>query len=748
MARNSASKIYRNFTGGLITEASELTYPENASVDEDNCIITRKGNRRRRLGCDFLIDNVTSTFSIDRGEAETASFSTHTWRGVNEQSGLDFLVQQFNTRLYFYDVSQGDFSPQLLPFNVELFFNRLPSAPQTVSQLRISMASGRGALFVCGEYLEPFIVEYDPDTRNITTRNISILVRDFEGVEDGLNVVDEPEMEATVAASPGGVAHRYNLFNQGWIRSVQGGNGNDQTVNLYDPFGNIKETTLYIDELAEFEADTGRNPSNAMVWWRGKNANNDYSTTSLQQIDFGTTPAPRGFFVYDIMRQNRSFVSGLGTLSTGPDGVAKADPDERPNRPSTVTFFSGRVWWTRDYEVFFSQVLDNVKKAGNCYQEADPTSETISDLIASDGGYIPIPEAERINRSLPFGNGVLLFAENGVWYVRGTDSGFSALDFAVDKISNIGTNSPDSVVQAANRVYFWSDLGIQMIAFNQVGALEVTNVSENTIQTFVNNSVAQEARQYIKGIFDPSENVIQWLFRDNSQTHLQQFQSGFNRILNYDVGMNAFYPWTLAAGAELPFLCGVYRSDTPNALDENRYLRYMCLVPNSGNLYRLAWCEFSSTNFTDWNTHEGGTGETYESRLLTGFELLDDTMRNKEITHLQTYFTRTEQNYVDEGDGNFNVDKPSSCMFRVRWDWADTPTSGKWSREVEAYRFGRLPLVDEDDLTFDSGHSIVTSKHKVRGHGRAIQFEFRSSKAGHDFDLLGWACLYTGNTLP
>ena len=53
MARQVANKIYRNFTKGFITEASELTYPENSTIAEDNCIIYQKGNRSRRLGFDI-----------------------------------------------------------------------------------------------------------------------------------------------------------------------------------------------------------------------------------------------------------------------------------------------------------------------------------------------------------------------------------------------------------------------------------------------------------------------------------------------------------------------------------------------------------------------------------------------------------------------------------------------------------------------------------------------------------------------
>lgn len=53
MPRAETAKIYRTFVKGLITEASPLTYPENASTDEDNMILSRRGNRARRLGVDF-----------------------------------------------------------------------------------------------------------------------------------------------------------------------------------------------------------------------------------------------------------------------------------------------------------------------------------------------------------------------------------------------------------------------------------------------------------------------------------------------------------------------------------------------------------------------------------------------------------------------------------------------------------------------------------------------------------------------
>ena len=53
MSRAETTKLYRTFVKGMVTEASPLTYPEDASYDEDNMILYRKGNRSRRLGIDF-----------------------------------------------------------------------------------------------------------------------------------------------------------------------------------------------------------------------------------------------------------------------------------------------------------------------------------------------------------------------------------------------------------------------------------------------------------------------------------------------------------------------------------------------------------------------------------------------------------------------------------------------------------------------------------------------------------------------
>jgi hypothetical protein len=710
---------------GLITEASPLTYPENASVDEDNTVITRRGNRRRRLGIDVLPDFDLSPFAIDQQEAASSVIREYFWTNVANRSPLRFLCLQVADTLHFYDVSDGNRYPEKKSFTVDLTPFYLTGSPVSVAQTPVSMAAGRGSLFVTGEFFEPFFVRYDLATDTISATKITILIRDFVGVEDGLATAEEP---TTLS-----IEHNYNLFNQGWINPTQTNTGT--AVVSYDSLGAQRTTNQTSTVISAYQSSQSRFPSNSQVWWGGKDADEVFDPTVLVKQYFGNTRAPRGHYVVEAFNIDRDAVSGL----SGVPG------DESRTRPKAVGFFSGRVWYGHDNDVYFSQVLEDSRQAGNCYQEADPTSEYLSDLIDSDGGQIPIPEAVDIKKLVSYGNGILVFADNGVWNVQGTDAnGFTARDYSVSKISSIGLEGAESVVDTGQSIFWWSKIGIQALQQNQGmfgpigGSFNTSNITESTIQTFYNEEISSTNRPEVKGRFDPTSNTVQWLFASNGAG-----RNFYNRVLNYDMTLEAFYPWTLGTGPQGPHLCGSYVSQAINESRRNRLTRYIALVPD-GDDFRVAFCAFTSFTFSDWATL--GPQQPYRSFILTGFEMMDDAMRDKELSHIHTFFTRTETAFIDEGDGDYRANLPSSCLFRAKWDWADTATSGKWSRQVEAYRHRRMPNVDPDDLKFDTGYEVVISKNRIRGHGRAVQFEFSSDKIGHDFDLLGWSVQFTGNS--
>lgn len=731
MARAVANKIYKTFVRGLITEANELTYPENASIAEDNTVIFRKGNRSRRLGMNAETNGGASVFETGGAGLRQEAMMDFNWSAVNNDASVNFLVKQVGNRLRFYDHGASPLSDGLKPFEVDLN-DYLAPLQSDVSYEPVQMAAGKGFLFVVGEKMEPLLIEYDPDNNTITVQRIYIQTRDFKGLNDGLANDEEPTTLST--------EHSYNLRNQGWVDGANTGAG--ASVQYFDSFGNqgtYNSATSAV--ITAYFTSTGRYPGNNKQWWSARDATtNDFDPALLAKLYTGNNRAPRGHFVVDAFNIDRSSVSG----------VAGIPVESKVERPISVAFFSGRVWYLSGSTVYFSQILDDKRKAGFCYQEADPTSEDISELLPNDGGVIQIPEMSKGVRLMPLGSGVIVFSLNGIWSISGTSAGFSAVDISISKINPIGTESPNSVVEAEGQVYWWSRVGILAMAprvgqFGPVeGLFDKTNISEQTIQTFYQDSIPEDRKPYVKGLFDPATNTIQWLFSDDST--LPNYT--YNRILNLDLTLQAFYPWGLDTEFG-PLLTGIFLTPTVNVVEHNQirdsFFKYSYITPFIGSAnYKHRFGLFNNTNFADWQDYDG-TGVAYLSYCETGYELLEDTMRKKQTPFVYTYFRKTEENYVADGD-DYTVDKPSSCYFQVRWDFSNSQISNKFSTKLQAYRHVRLPQFEDADLTFDTGFPIVVTRHKVRGTGKAIQFRFESDEIGKDFDLLGWAVSFQGNS--
>jgi hypothetical protein len=740
MSRATANKVYRTFVKGLITEASPLTYPENASTEEDNCVIYRKGNRTRRLGIDYDEDAVLSTFQVAHADIANMVINTYSWLNINDNENTNLLVAQIGATLYFYD---WDSEPlEANAFTIDLNDYALDGVTD-LETYPVDMVGGKGHLFVVGEKINPFYLDYDESDDLFFEHPITILMRDFEGVDDELGVDEEP---TTLTDE-----HKYNLQNQGWIDPTNDGSG--VSVTGYNTVsGRIIEAMFHptTTVIEAYHTHFSRYPSNVQQWWIGKLASSDpdasppteagdFSPELLAKFAFGSTRAPRGHYIFEAFNRDRSAVSGIAGLPV----------ESFKTRPRAVGFFAGRVWYGHNNTLYYSQLLtENVHKAGFCYQEADPTSENLSDLVATDGGVIPIPEMQGVNHLHPFGSGILAFAENGVWYISGTaNSGFTSLDFQVLKVESTGTESPWSIVEAESNIFWWSQTGIQGMTqksgnFGTIdGAFDRTNITQESIQTFY-NELSVASRKYVKGVYDPANNVIQWVFKTNN-VNINCF---YNRILNLDLSLSAFYPWTIMSfGTDRPWVTDIFMKGRDTIENRQTFIKYFVVEPVSTN-WKFTFAYFKDDTFMDWRSFNN-TGFAFNSYVETGFELMDDTMRKKMLPYLFCYFRRTEENYIEDGD-DYTVDKPSSCLLRIKWDWADSAFSNKWSPEVEVYRHRRMPLMSEDDLEFNNGYSVVVSKNKIRGSGKSFQFRFFCNEEGKDFDLLGWAVSISGNTIP
>ena len=202
MARSAGNVVENNFTRGLITEATGLNFPENAVTETWDCVFEPKGQVRRRLGID-----------LEEG-AQTVQYQTpgaiveFLWEAVSQSGTRVFLVLQLGDVINFYELQEGAaFSGQAKSFIVDLAdYTTVPSGAR--HEMPCAFAAGNGRLFVCHPICDPIMVEYDEDTDTITQTEVLIKVRDFEGVDDGLEPAEEP-----VELSP---EHHYNLKNQGW----------------------------------------------------------------------------------------------------------------------------------------------------------------------------------------------------------------------------------------------------------------------------------------------------------------------------------------------------------------------------------------------------------------------------------------------------------------------------------------------------------------------------------------------------
>jgi len=738
MPRAQANKAYSTLSKGLITEAGPLTFPPNASIDELNCDLFTVGNRKRRLGFNLEPGFSLSSQTIASATWGAYAINTASWNTVGGNGNLNFLVLQIGPTLYFYDQGRSEgaaLSDNQKSFTVNLNSFAAPGAVDIGNDI-VQMDSGKGLLFVVGKKIESFFIEYDSDMDTISTTQIDIMIRDFDGVSDGLDPDEEP---ATLSNE-----HSYNLKNQGWVPSASG---------ISDP-------------VSTYNSSTGKYPPNSKQWWQGKDSNEDFNANLMRKMVAGNTEAPKGSFILEAFYKDRSDVSGVSGIAV----------DSIDSRPRSVAFFSGRVWYAglsgggKNGDVYFSQILTDTSKVGKCYQQNDPTSEDLSDLLASDGGVIIIPEAGTILSLFVMRSSLIVMADNGIWSISGRESGFRATDFSVDRVSSIGIDSPHSVVDVEGTPIWWGKTGINTIAQNEItDKFDVQSISKDTIQTFY-DSIPSLSKVDCKGVFDQASRKVYWIYREEAASdNTDRFR--FTRVLVLDTRLGAFYPWKISTRVSTPYyIASVFTESSLNSLRDivdvidgvdnildgtdqvvstseslvgsDTFINFLAFQKGAST---VSWTfgNFTSEDFLDWSS--AGTGVSFDSYFETGNELLEDLQRKKQATYVHVLFNRTETAYTDT---NYNAfENPSSCLMQARWEWSDNSVSGKYSPSMQVYRLqrGSSTYTPSSGTDFNSGFPVSISRNKIRGSGKALRLRF-SSEEGKDFDILGWAISFSGNT--
>jgi hypothetical protein len=705
MPQQATVLVENNFINGVVTEATGLNFPEKACTESYDCIFDIDGSVYRRTGFDLETNFQTKT--IDRANK---AIKTYLWQNVAGDGSATIAVVQVGNKLYFYEASgTGIFSTGAQTTTVTL--TGVAGAP-AVDTVECQFTDGNGYLIVVHPYIDPIRVSYDLAAHTATATTITLQIRDFEGaVADPYTVSERPT--STLAAL--NTSHYYNLLNQGWTAT----------------------------NLAAWDTAQTTMPSNADVMWLFKNTadNFDAGNDTIARVIAGNSPAPKGHYVLNLSDQNRNSASGLTGVAAGGTGF---------QRPSVCAFFAGRVFYAGinysgyNSNIYFTQTLERVSQYGAAYQQNDPTSEELFDLLPTDGGVLSIPEAGTIYKLFTVPGGLCIFAANGVWYLTGsTGLGFTATDYALLKVADISSLSDTSFVNIMGYPAWWNSEGIYMIEGGQ-NMPTVKSLTYNTFKTFY-DSIPVTSKRYARGFFDKTDGHIRWIYKSEATNDISKIYE-YDRVLNFNVRTNAFYPWTISDSdvkihailsselvtrpIDLNIVVDSLGNNVVDSLgnqvitfsasgnDDQQFDKYLVSYADAGS-YKFTFADTLADEYGDWGSYED-LPIFYNSYFITGYKLLGQGLR------------KFQSNWVELFS---RIETPVKFRFQALWDFANTGSgTGRWSTNQ---------IVEHTDTNYSNARRRL----KVRGHGKAMQFRV-SSVNDEPFDVIGWAAAETINGVP
>ena len=763
MARQALPAEINNFVQGIITEASPLNFPPNASVDEDNFILFKDGSRERRLGIDLESNYQTITTSVDVSTSGSVATSSFLWYNAGGNAAKKVLVVQTANQLRFFDFDSSPLSSGLITSY---------SAPASTANTKFSMTVVDGILVVA--FGEREIVTFSYNSGTITNSSYKLLMRDLFGVEDidpttGKNLREGQgaSIRPTVRSSP----HLYNLRNQTW-----------QPPRMHF----ISE--YLTDTVEQVFVEFGYYPSNSdnanSVLFANANDSDNRTALRFNRRDLptasvsGTEIAPMGFFIIDAMARGSSRLAEVQAYDKSSPAthywVSNLPKDTTPGGAKVVQGYAGRVWYAgfsgevidgdansprMSSYVLYSQVVNNQSDVNKCYQEADPTSYDDPTLVATDGGFIRLDGASNIIDMVNIGQSLVVIAENGVWQISGGSGyGFSADNNFVKKVTNKGAVSPGATVVVESTVFYWGDDAIYQIEPNQFGDLVSNNISNTRIQGLYDGINSLDKVSCV-GIYDSYDRKVRWLYGNRLSDPTGA------RELVLDIELDAYY---LSTPRELPV------GDTPilvspiqvppyrNILVEEEVLNSGDQVQNSlvdvtynrteqeesvrevayvavTNLepIEFTFASYRDTDFLDWKSVDG-VGVDADAYIITGWTTGGDNQRYKQVPWLTFYMRSTETGFRSTPEGDIEPDNASSCLLQTRWDWTNSDRANRWSREIQLYRRQRTYFPTDVNEEFDDGYELVVTKNKLRGKGRSVAFKLRT-EPGKDCAILGWS---------
>lgn len=678
-----ASKLYQPLNLGYITEVTPLTYPEGSTSDELNSLVTTRKSRRWRFGFDVEVD---ATWSATAGYESV--ISKHYWENPGNLQATKFLVLQLDNILHFWDASAFNCSGNKLGFTINL--NSYRNSYSSDALAKVDVASGKGYLFVVSPKIEPLYIEYNVDTGTISVQQIEIKVRDFRLLPTVEAFTDKPVNPSN--------EFLYNLDNQGWSQEY---------IDAYRTGANVSGFTGYnhYPSLSKHWA-LGKRPyvspqSTPNSNERKKIGRNLFDPETLEEsIYTGTSVAPLGHNIYNAFKINRTI-----------NGVAVRQ-EVVNRRPITVAFKYGRVFFSDGRLIYYSQIIENdINRAGMCYQEADPTSDEISDLIDTDGGVINILESGSVVKLFSSIGSIVVFTDKGVWEISGYEGdNFKPSAYRFNQVSNTDAFT----VADIDGIPVWTaSEGIYRLVLNQVSRqFEEQSLTDNTI------------REYYDAIVSKRDIQMEY---DKIGKKLYMLH-GTRDLLVFDLLNGSFHPWRVAANSSMG-IKSLFTTKASGSISEE-----VNVVTSAGNVLvgadqvvinervsaqvsetikfvvvdsddMLTFGSFFNTDYYDWTNTE------YSCYIESGYIFEGEAINRKTIPMITFFF---KENLDDD-----------ACKFQHKWDFSDSEDSKLWSPEEICYR------------SSGSFRRVTKVQQLLRGSGAFVTFRL-IGEAGKGMELYGF----------
>lgn len=526
----------------------------------------------------------------------------------------------------------------------------------------------------------------------------------------------------------------YDLTEQCGTGVVSAYSGTSMTINISGVYGMpagyrnyyfknwviTPTSTGYIDK---WFTDIGAYPSNSDVWWRYKNSSDVFDPSGMiAKTTANAGAAPKGKNILYEFNQRRSSLTGIPNIVD----VTTI------RRPRVGTWFAGRVWYSgvddfysytapssstsSSYDwsenIYFSKIVESTDDFGLCYQTNDPTSDTLFNELPDDGGVISIPGCGKIYKLFPIQNGMLVFCQNGIWFITGSQGiGFTANDYTITNISAVQSINSSSFVNVQGIPFFWNEDGIYTVTPAQQGlGLSVESITVSTIRSFYSD-IPRISKQYVRGAYDPINYVLTFIYKSEVETDITS-RYEFDRCLNFNTHLKCFYPYTLEGDVKINGI-NYFNYPSSTTAPEPKF-KYMCSIPYSGS-YRNTFAEEKDEDYVDFES--AGEGTNYVSYFVTGYKLRGQAQRQWQAGYVIVY-SRNEED--------------TAYKIQAIFDYANDPNSG---------RFSSNQLITNSRPNY----GMVIRRHKLRGHGYAGQIKI-TSVDGEPFDIMGWSIYETSST--